>query len=139
MKPSQKGEKMHKRVHVKVIVGSKVMIHDFRAPAGKGYTEDDINNQLEKCAEHLEGKFPNLDFKLVALGENRFNFIAVGMKGASNDKAEGVAVPTGNDEGSGVGVLPDERPPDRDSGTKNPQPGEAEAGASVLSNDGRAE
>lgn len=80
MKPAKDGSKLWKRVTVKVIVGEKTLLHQFRAPVQRGYTESDIEETLGRVIEYLDQKFPKLEFKQVQLSENAFNFIAVGLR-----------------------------------------------------------
>jgi hypothetical protein len=81
MKPTANGERLWKRIHVKVIMGKKTLNHEFRAPAQRGYTERDIEDTVEKMVEHLDKTFPYIEFRLVRLDQpNRMNFIATGNR-----------------------------------------------------------
>jgi hypothetical protein len=80
MKPAKDGSKLWKRLEVKIIVGEKVMPHVFRAPPKRGYSAADIEESLERVIEHLDAKFPTLEFKQVELARNKFNFIAIGAR-----------------------------------------------------------
>lgn len=80
MKPAKNGAKLWKRIEVKIIIGEKVHRHHFVAPAQRGYSEKQIEETLEKVIEHLDDKFPLLDFKQVQLQPNAFNFIAIGAR-----------------------------------------------------------
>jgi hypothetical protein len=80
MKPAKDGSKLWKRLKVKIIVGEKVMPHVFRAPPKRGYSAADIEESLERVIEHLDAKFPTLEFKQVELAGNKFNFIAIGAR-----------------------------------------------------------
>ena len=76
------GERIWKRLTIRVIgppPEDNDKQQDFkwypRAPAGRGYSEDDVQGVLEQCAMHLEKRFPVWEFRLVELGPDRFNFI----------------------------------------------------------------
>jgi len=76
------GQRLYKRVTIRVIgppAEDNDKQQDFkwypRAPAGRGYSESDIQGMLEQCATHLEKRFPVWEFRLVELGPDRFNFV----------------------------------------------------------------
>lgn len=76
------GDRLFKRCEIKVIIGDKTYQHKFVAPAKRAYSASDIEDQLEKVINHLDEKFPLLDFKQVQIAPNAFNFIAIGPRQA---------------------------------------------------------
>jgi hypothetical protein len=68
--------KLYKRILVKVVIGEKHYHHQFVAPAGRGYSEADIQKVLEDVIEHLDKKFPGLEFKQIDILPNQVNFVA---------------------------------------------------------------
>jgi hypothetical protein len=83
---------LYKRIHVKVIVGEKVMRHDFCAPAQRGYSAKNIEETIEKIIEHLDDKFPTLEFRQVDILPNVVNFIACGVRPKQGEQDEAKAV-----------------------------------------------
>lgn len=79
-----KSIKLHKQCFVKVIVQDKVQPHRFVAPAGKGYSEDDIDDIREKCVDYLDKRFPHFEFKEVQIAANAFNYIAIELRGGQS-------------------------------------------------------
>ena len=67
---TKEGERLHKRMFVKVIIKDKIQPHNFRAPAGKGYTEEDMAETRERVVEYLDQRFPHFDFKEVRIAPN---------------------------------------------------------------------
>ena len=80
MKRDKSGNKLFKRIHVKVIVGEKVYNHDYRAPAGYFYNHENIEDAREKMVDYIDEKFPHVEFRMVDIGPNAFNFIAGGAR-----------------------------------------------------------
>jgi hypothetical protein len=57
----------------------------FKSLPGTLWTAPGIDAQLAHTAEEIEKRWPDEEYRLVALGPNRFNFVHVGRK------AEGAA------------------------------------------------
>src|ERR1700690_120121 len=75
------GEKLQKRVVCKIFIGKmKPMIHPFVAPAGKGYSEDDVYMIRARVIDHLDHKFPLIEFNEVEISQNQFNYVACGAR-----------------------------------------------------------
>lgn len=74
------GEQLYKRIHTRVIIGEKVFNWDFRAPAGRYYTPENIEEVKEKCVDAIDAKFPLLEFCIAEMEPNRFNFICIGNR-----------------------------------------------------------
>jgi hypothetical protein len=75
------GNKLEKRVLIKVIIGDIVTKHVMVAPAGKGYSEDDIWEIRAHAIDRLDTKFPMFEFNEVEVGRNQFNYIMCGTRG----------------------------------------------------------
>lgn len=75
------GEKLQKRVILKVIMGKMVKVHTVTAPAGKGYSEEDIWEIRAHAIDRLDVKFPMFEFNEVEVGKNQFNYILCGTRG----------------------------------------------------------
>ena len=86
---TKEGERLHKRMFVKVVVQGKVQPHNFTAPAGKGYTEQEMDETRERVVDYLDHRFPYFDFKEVQIAPNAWNYIATRTrevpKGAPTD------------------------------------------------------
>ena len=74
--------RLFKRVEIKVIFPPKTFPSKrfiFRAPSGKGFNGNGIDELLYQAATQLEGKFPMWDFRLVPLAVNgnrcAFNYV----------------------------------------------------------------
>jgi len=141
MKPGkdEKGErlKLYKRIHVKIIVGEKVMRHDFCAPAQRGYSETNIDETIEKVIEHLDQKFPTLEFRQVDILPNVVNFIACGVRPKQGAQDEAKTVGGGKDGEGGQSSMPEPGPPDRSAGTPGQEHRAEGSGGSILPDDNR--
>lgn len=76
--------KLWKRCDVKVIVQGKIQPHKFVAPAGRGYSEKDIEDIRERCIDYLDKRFPHFEFKEVQIAPNAFNYIATELRGGQS-------------------------------------------------------
>lgn len=121
-------EKLHKRCTIKVIIGEKVKLHQFVAPATRGYSEKDIEEILERIINYLDEKFPRLEFRQVDLLPNAYNFIAVGARQGAKDEAEKRNNAGGSESGVQEGGTPD-RHPVEPSGNIGPHDGNTTASA----------
>jgi hypothetical protein len=65
---------------VTVIIGEKRLHHTARAEHGKAYTAANIETNIEGFIDHLDKRFPLIEFQMVELLPNKFNFIAVGAR-----------------------------------------------------------
>lgn len=82
-------QKLHKSCFVKVIIQDKVQPHLFVAPAGKGYSESDIDDIRERVINYLDKRFPHFEFKEVRVASNKaasiaFNYIATDLRGGQS-------------------------------------------------------
>jgi len=82
-----KGDPIYKHIEFKVFVGGKIFPIKFTANPGKMFNQANIDHELERVAAYIEEKFPNLEFRMVELLPNRFNFIAVGQRGKVKDES----------------------------------------------------
>lgn len=82
---AKNGEKLHKRVEVKVIIQGKVQFHKFVCPAGKGYSEDDIYGIRARVIDHIDHRFPHFEFNEVQIAANAFNYIATGLRAETQE------------------------------------------------------
>jgi hypothetical protein len=81
MKRDKSGERLWPDFRVRVVMpGQKDIIWRSRAGPRRGYTLDGIQTMLEQVAEHLEKQFPSVEFRMVELEPNRFNFLYEGRK-----------------------------------------------------------
>jgi hypothetical protein len=106
---TKEGEKLLKRVVCKVIIGDKMKpyFHKFVAPAGKGYTEDDVYMIRAQVIDHLDHKFPFIEFNEVEVGKDQFNYVACGARGmlhqpelSDGQRTEAEGADSGNAGGS---------------------------------------
>jgi hypothetical protein len=72
---SAKGEKLFKRIEIKIFFEGKILRKVFRSQPRQGFTSDGIQQVLEKVSDDLEEKFPGVEFRLVERGENQFSLI----------------------------------------------------------------
>lgn len=80
------GERAWKRVTMRVIppeghpdlVGTIVA----KAQPGRCYTEENVEEIIEKMVERLDARFPHWDFAMVRLGVDRINFVYSGLRGS---------------------------------------------------------
>ena len=68
------------RIFFKVIIGEKSIPINFVAPPGRAYSERQIDMEVERVVDYIDQKFPKLEFKMVQILPNRFNFVAVNVK-----------------------------------------------------------
>lgn len=54
--------------------------HKYHAPAGRCFSETDIEKVLEQQAEIIEKNHALWEFKPVQVAPNRFNFIYAGLR-----------------------------------------------------------
>jgi hypothetical protein len=82
----KKGDKLYEKVFYKVIIPMNTTRKKFPftvvADKKCGYSEEMIEDMLERIADHVEKSFPRYEFRMVQLTANRFNFIATGPKPA---------------------------------------------------------
>jgi hypothetical protein len=73
------GERLYRRVFVTVFMpGNKKKVASIhRAPPGKGFNAENIEGVLEQWATKIEADFPGIEYKLVPLGPNAFNFVSL--------------------------------------------------------------
>jgi len=75
----KKSKAVAKRIQVRLFTrGNKKSntIH-LCAGSGKAFTQEGIDAILEHCANDLEQKFPDEEYRLVELAEDKFNFVWV--------------------------------------------------------------
>jgi hypothetical protein len=79
---NKSGKRIYKRLHVRIVtpIGVKDQRLDFCAPPRQGFGEGAIQEILERVSEDLEKKNPGLEFRLVELAPDRFNFVCEGTK-----------------------------------------------------------
>jgi hypothetical protein len=89
MKSKETSEKIYKRVVIRIIAppGAKDERIVQTAPPGHGYNSDTVLGILEQVADTLERQNPKLEFRLVELEPNRFNFIYMGPRSEAIAKA----------------------------------------------------
>lgn len=63
--------------------GLKLRPRIFRAAPHCGFTEAQMDEWIMQIADSLEKQFPNWEFRFVQLGANRFKFVYVGEKKAT--------------------------------------------------------
>lgn len=81
-KVSAKGERLWRDWRVRVVIpGQKDIIwHDRIKQARHGWTADQLDAMMEQVADHLEKRFPTIEFRLVELAPNAWNFVYAGRK-----------------------------------------------------------
>lgn len=79
MKHSAKGEPLVKSITVKLFAEGNVGYRKYKinAGAGRGFTEAQVQTQLEELAERIEKAMPGVEHRLVQIAPNAFNFVAV--------------------------------------------------------------
>ena len=81
--------KLVKRVNVKVIIQGKIQHHKFVAPAGKGYSSQDIYDIRERCVNFLDHRFPHFEFSEVRIAEDAYNYIATELRPGAQEVIDG--------------------------------------------------
>lgn len=92
MNHSAKGEPLVKSITVKLFAEGNVGYRKYKinAGAGRGFTEAQVQTQLEELAEHIEKAMPGVEHRLVQIAPNSFNFVAVErQKAVIHDLASG--------------------------------------------------
>lgn len=81
---NKEGARIYKRVEIRIVAppGEKGERIVFRAPGRNGYGEGAIQQMLDQAAETLERENPRLEFGLVEIEPNRFNFVFRGYRGS---------------------------------------------------------
>ena len=75
------GEKLWRDATTRVVIpGQKDIVWRSHAPARRGYSEAGLDKMLDQVADHLEKRFPTIEFRVVELAPNRVNFIYAGRK-----------------------------------------------------------
>jgi len=126
---------LYKRIHVKVIVGEKVMRHDFCAPARRGYCKANIEDTIEKVIEHLDQKFPTLEFRQVDILPNVVNFIACGTRPQPGAQNEAKASGESEDGRCGQSSMPDPGSSDRSAASSKTESSTSKSEGRVLPED----
>jgi hypothetical protein len=82
IKERQKFGPSSKVVRVKIFTpgNKKHKVYIFRAPAGRTFVEDGIDDIVEKCAAEVEKMYPEHEYGLVKVGKADFNFVHRGHK-----------------------------------------------------------
>jgi len=80
MKPTKDGRKLWKRVVYKIIIDDKVNLQIGKAPMQRGYTEENIQEATEHMIEWVDKTYPGIEFNLVQIAPNEFNFIKIGER-----------------------------------------------------------
>lgn len=81
IKRSASGERLYRDFRVRVVIPSqKDIVWRSHPPAGRGWNEDDLDKMLDQVADHLEKRFPSIEFRVVELAPNHCNFIYEGRK-----------------------------------------------------------
>jgi len=81
LKRSASGERLWREMRVRVCIpGMKDIVWRSHPPARRGYSAADLDKMLDQVAEHLEKRFPSIEFRMVELAPNMFNFIYEGKK-----------------------------------------------------------
>jgi hypothetical protein len=76
---NKSGDVLYKRMFFKVIIGEKQIRFDYVAPGHmQGFPPSAIVQQLTAVVDHIDKSFPKLDFRMVELAPNRFNFVCTG-------------------------------------------------------------
>jgi len=79
--------RLFKRIHLSVVTPKKIVRRIISAPPTRAFHDLGIENELAQFAADLERMNPGVEFRLVPLGTNRFNFICqacdAGMEAAS--------------------------------------------------------
>lgn len=78
---ARSGEKLQKHITLKVIIGDIVKTHVMRAPAGSGYSEEDVWEMRAHAIDRLDVKYPMFEFNEVEVGKDQFNYIMCGTRG----------------------------------------------------------
>jgi hypothetical protein len=77
MKTSCKtGEPCWRQVRFKLIIGEFETGRQYKAKPHFAYTAKDIERMIEGYVDELEKEFPQVEFRMVRVGPNRYNFIA---------------------------------------------------------------
>jgi len=74
------GNKLEKRIILKVIIGDIQKTHIMTAPAGKGYSTEDVLDIRASAIDRLDTKYPMFEFNEVEVGKNQFNYIMCGTR-----------------------------------------------------------
>ena len=79
MMRSKTGERLYKKLKAKIFYpgNQKHVVRENRAPAGKGFAEDNIIGWLKHLADSIEKAFPNHEYRMVELAPWSFNFVWV--------------------------------------------------------------
>jgi hypothetical protein len=86
---NKEGEMLHKRILIRIVppAGMKGERITVAAPPRAGYGMDAVLSVLEDVAEKLERQNPAMEFRLVELAPNRFNFVYAGLRSEPIAKA----------------------------------------------------
>lgn len=87
---SKDGVRIYRHLRIRIIApaGEKGQRLCYTPPASRnGYTEAKIAEILEQVADELETKNPRMEFRIVELAPDRFNFIYAGEKQAEQPAA----------------------------------------------------
>lgn len=74
-KVSDKGDKLVRKVEIKILYGKVKKTLSHVAKPGRGYSQNGIDIILLKVAEMLDEQVPGYDFRLVQLGAGRYNLV----------------------------------------------------------------
>lgn len=78
------GKELFKVINIRVFsehnAGSQLFRQ--RARPGQGFTEEAVDEFLERVADQVEQRFPQFEYSLVRLGQAHFNFVWKGYRKA---------------------------------------------------------
>ena len=70
------GEPCWRQVAFKLVIGEFEQTKCYRAKPSYAYTLKDIEQMIETFVDQLDKNYPQLEFRMVRVGPNRYNFIA---------------------------------------------------------------
>lgn len=81
---SKFGNELLKEFQIKIFHpgNEKSTIVRMRAPVGKGYSEGNVDEILEKTAAKVEEMYPGQDYQMVTIRRAQFNFVWRGASAA---------------------------------------------------------
>ena len=72
----------YRKVTLKVFppLGEKMRSVTHRAQPGRCYIPEEIEQMTDDLAEHLDKNFPDMEFRMVEVAPNAFNFVYAGKR-----------------------------------------------------------
>ena len=90
---SKAGDPCWKKVELKIIIAEFEQTKHFHAKPNMAYTSNDIDQMLLIFADQIEKTYPQIEFRMVQIGPNKFNFIAEGVRDGNERDARGSGDP----------------------------------------------